>query len=335
MRWIAAVIVLLSARELTACSIGTFDPNRVMENTPVYSANGRFCAIVRWHDRIPDFGKRLAGELFNPDAESIGEPDVDAPKPVTIAFYESKTLLAEIPIDVDVVGDVLVSDSGRYFVVVQRPRGCGGWIIPDKPLLTIYKSNGSTVATRQLADFATPYDVIQLAHGTAAIEFALRPESGTREVIVISFPMSQTEIVERRVDIGSGALLDEKRPLFPEPRATVAPPSEPSSADFDPASPACVDAGAVKLDSTQFLARAVDQPLPLYPIVALKARISGFVRIEAVVSEKGQVLCTRHSRLPFGLDTAADEAVSHWIFKPMSVDGKRVRYRGEVVIRFK
>lgn len=329
MRWVVAVIVLLSARELAACVDGhVWDPNEVVENTPVYSANGRFCAIVRWNDGIPDFGNRLAGELFNPDAEPEAEP---APRSVVVpvGWYESKRLLTEIPVSVDVINDVLVSDSGRYLVAVNR-----GWPDVDAPLLTIYKSNGSRVATVNIGDVATRYDITQL-HGVADVEFALRPVSDTREVIVISFRVSPTEIAERRVDLTDGTLLDEKRPLFHPPQATVMPSSEGPRRDFDPESAACVDADAVMLASAEFLGRTLDAPLPPYPDLALRARVSGYVRVEAVVSEKGQVLCTRHSRLPFGIDAAADEAVRRWFFKPLSVNGKRVRFRGEMIFLFK
>jgi len=328
MRWVVAVIVLLSAGELAACNIGhIWDPNEVVENTPVYSANGRFCAIVRWDERIPDFGNKLAGELFNPDAEPDAEP---APRPVVvpIAWYESKRLLKEIPESIDAVSAVLVSDSGRYLVAVNR-----GWAATFSPLLTIYKSDGARIAAVEIGDVVTPYDLTQLDRNR--VEFALRPVSDTREVIVISFPVSPTEIVERRVDITDGALLDEKRPLFRPPQATVMPSSEGPRRDFDPDSPDCADADAVTLESAQFLGRTLDAPLPTYPLIALKAHVGGFVRVEAVVSEKGEVLCTRHSRFPFGIDAAADEAVRRWTFEPMRANGKRVRFRGEMIFQFK
>jgi len=331
MRWTAAVIVLLSARELAACSISSGGLNGVLENRPVCSANGRFCAIARWHEGVPDFGSRVADERpFDPDAEPPPRRHT-----VTTALYESRTLLAEIPVDVDAAGDMLVSDSGQYLVATRDPGArCGDWPDAADPLITIFKSNGSRVAALTLGDVATPYDVMKVR--LADVGFALRPESDTRELIVISFAVSNTETVERRVDLATGALLDEKRPIFPPPRITATPSPDTPKRELEPASAGdCVDADALNVESTRFLARVIDGPLSQsYPIVAMKARISGFVRVEALVSEKGQVLCTRHSRLPFGLDIAADAAVRTWTFEPMSINGKRARYRGDVLIHF-
>jgi len=46
---LAALLILLGASPVAACSMRNLDPNDLVENTPVYSANGRFCVVVRWN----------------------------------------------------------------------------------------------------------------------------------------------------------------------------------------------------------------------------------------------------------------------------------------------
>ncbi|MDQ3280050.1 MAG: hypothetical protein M3Q69_01410 [Acidobacteriota bacterium] len=56
MRYAIAIVgMLLAASRGWACSIAPYDPDAMLENEPVCSANGRFCAIARWDERLPDF----------------------------------------------------------------------------------------------------------------------------------------------------------------------------------------------------------------------------------------------------------------------------------------
>src|SRR5947207_11762248 len=112
---VAAILGLFVASEIFACSAKNWDPSELVENTPVYSANGRFCVVVRWYPGVADFKSARAGDIA--DAVAADE------KSLTAAFYEGRRLVAEIAIDRGLFGDVLVADSGRYLVVV---RGLGG-----------------------------------------------------------------------------------------------------------------------------------------------------------------------------------------------------------------
>jgi TonB family protein len=64
------------------------------------------------------------------------------------------------------------------------------------------------------------------------------------------------------------------------------------------------------------------------------ARIRGVVRVEVIVSESGEVLCTRNSGFPFGLDQAAVEAARRWKFRPFIVSGHPVKAVGEILFHF-
>jgi hypothetical protein len=58
------------------------------------------------------------------------------------------------------------------------------------------------------------------------------------------------------------------------------------------------------------------------------------VLVDVVVSETGNVLCTRHSALPFGVAEAANAAAKQWEFEPYVVDGKAVKFGGELLFHF-
>jgi TonB family protein len=99
-----------------------------------------------------------------------------------------------------------------------------------------------------------------------------------------------------RVSLATARRVEPLRDLYPSPRTWVT-------------------------ASRQMLARAVERPLPVYPAVAWKARISGATTIEVVVSEQGRVLSSRVMRpFPFGIDAAAQEAARRWTFTPQQAE---------------
>jgi protein TonB len=65
---------------------------------------------------------------------------------------------------------------------------------------------------------------------------------------------------------------------------------------------------------------------PVYPPLALKARIGGIVVLRVLVSETGQPLEVQVARkAPAGLDGAAVAAVRRWTFTPPRENGVPVR----------
>jgi len=73
--------------------------------------------------------------------------------------------------------------------------------------------------------------------------------------------------------------------------------------------------------SKQLLARAVGRPLPQYPPVAVKARVSGSTLLEIVVSAEGRVISSRVLRaMPWGIDAAAQQAAHRWTFTPQHAE---------------
>jgi len=97
----------------------------------------------------------------------------------------------------------------------------------------------------------------------------------------------------------------------------------------EPAPPARLKVGGVVQ-----MAKAVSRPLPKYPALALQARISGIVRVEAVIGADGVV---RNLRVTSGhplLIPAAVEAVRQWRFQPTLLNGVPVEVETQLDVVF-
>jgi TonB family protein len=351
-------MVVSMTSSVFACSMSNIDPNEMLENEPVYSANGLFCVIVRWQPAIPDFTKVRAGTVLSMDqpvddlviegivpasTEMAGEGPPPPSQTVTAALYQlgghSRVLLRELSLDVDYAREVFVSDSGRYVMAFEGlGRGCGGSAIPDDPFLAIYRSDGSRIAALKVSDFLNPYDIWQSGRG---VHVALRSESESREVAVLQFPAPPDDrgprFEERRVALDTGALLDPRADIFPVPHAYA----EPYAAAFPDGMNrdlrmdcAATSVAPIPVLSVDFFHRALFAPLPPFPTVAYKARIRGTIWVRFLVSEQGEVLCVRAKEMPFGLTEAAVTTARQWRFRPYLVDGHPVPMTGELRFEF-
>jgi Gram-negative bacterial TonB protein C-terminal len=323
-RIVIAAFLVLAAEQVAACSMKSWEPDELVENTPEVSANGRFQAVVRWYEHIPDFKTARAGE----PRENTSRRET-----VVAALYEGRRKIAELPLHAPSTGQVLISDSGRYLIATNTGRACGGFPRSDDTVVTIYRNDGARIGTLTYADVLSASDAAQMGFGFGGIEhFGLRQERDGREVVVLTFDKG-----ERRIDVATGALLDERRNMYPVPRVFVTPVRATDSPRlYQPISPECsaAFAEAAYLGSERFFSHAVDMPLPPFPVVAMKAKIRGPIRLELLVSETGDVLCMRRSSLPFGIDQAADDSVPRWKFTPYVVDGRAAKFAGELVLRF-
>jgi len=327
--WVT-ILMLLAVREVAACSALSWDPDRLLENEVVSSANGRFRAVVRWNEGVPDFMSKHAGDVV-PDGERPPRTSV------TVALYES-TLLAEIPMDIDRVDDVFISDSGRYLVALERlSHACYNRAAPDDPFVTVYTAEGALIGSLTGRDVLGSWDSWPVLSWQDSVVYELRQESDSREVFVVKIPTSDTKWVERRIDVATAAPLDPKIDIFPKPRVYATPVDVPPR-DYLPPPADCAAAfeapDVVHMQSRHFYARAVFGPVPVFPDVMLKARVRGPVIVDVVVSEDGDVLCTRASQLPFGGTQAASNAARRWRFTPMTIDGRRVKFAGELLFQF-
>jgi len=90
-----------------------------------------------------------------------------------------------------------------------------------------------------------------------------------------------------------------------------------------------------QVESPPVLMRKVD---PKYPPLALKSNAGGTVTVNALISEKGDVLRTeilRGVKDGYGLESAAETAIRLWKFRPARKDGVNVRVWKAFDITFK
>lgn len=111
----------------------------------------------------------------------------------------------------------------------------------------------------------------------------------------------------------------------------VAPPPPPPP----PPKPAAAPAPArIHVGGQVEAAKLIDQVTPQYPHLAAEARISGVVRLKAVISSDGRIRdLTLISGHPL-LVPAAMNAVKKWVYQPTVLNGKPVEVDTEIDVTF-
>jgi protein TonB len=79
----------------------------------------------------------------------------------------------------------------------------------------------------------------------------------------------------------------------------------------------------------------ISTPQPIYPAVALAAKIEGVVVIDAVIDEQGNIVRAKVVDGPPLLVGAALAAVTHWKYEPTYLDGQAVEIETHVDVRFR
>ena len=279
---------------MPACEIILPGPTDVVENPKTYSANQRYCVVLREYERLADFKEDMLANVTDPETGS------ESPRTtITAALYEmngeSHRLISEMKLDVDASRFLLVSDSGKYVIAIQPLVGgfCARQAsVPDDPIVTISTAEGSRAGRLKANDVFTDQDVLTLVNDLFPdIDFKLEQDGEGRELVVISVDQG---IATRHIDVATARLLDAKREIFPSPRVYAT-------------------AGA---GSETLFSRAFAGPLPAFPPIMIKARVRGVAGVHIVVSENGDVVeATVIKPLAFGSDAAALEAVKHWKFR--------------------
>jgi protein TonB len=80
--------------------------------------------------------------------------------------------------------------------------------------------------------------------------------------------------------------------------------------------------------------RLVRRIEPIYPEIARQARVAGIVILEATTDATGRVQAVRILRSIPLLDEAAVDAVRHWVYEPMIVNGRPRGVAFSVTVRF-
>lgn len=82
-------------------------------------------------------------------------------------------------------------------------------------------------------------------------------------------------------------------------------------------------------------ARIVTQVMPVYPAPARKARISGTVRLEAVIGRDGMIQSLQVISGHPWLAQAALDAVRQWVYRPTLLNGEPVEVLTQIDVNFK
>ncbi len=124
---------------------------------------------------------------------------------------------------------------------------------------------------------------------------------------------------------GVFSVLDTNTAFSPKPAPPQPPPSKPTPA----VTPRLKIGGMVQA------AKILRQARPIYPPLARQARVSGVVRLEAVISRGGtveslQVLSGHPLLVPAALD-----AVRQWLYQPTLLNGDPVEVLTQIEVNFK
>jgi protein TonB len=81
--------------------------------------------------------------------------------------------------------------------------------------------------------------------------------------------------------------------------------------------------------------QAIRRVQPLYPPIALSARIVGPVQIEVVIDENGNVISTVVVQGHPLLQQAALDAARQWKFRPTLLNGEPIKVTGVLIFNFR
>ncbi|MGO9263056.1 MAG: TonB family protein [Bryobacteraceae bacterium] len=111
------------------------------------------------------------------------------------------------------------------------------------------------------------------------------------------------------------------------PRDT--PPPSPVKKEVKPLAPR-----RIKVEGAAQQAMVISQPRPLYPPLAIQARIEGVVELNAIIGKDGTVQDLTVARgHPFLVQSAVD-AVKQWRYRPTLIDGEPVEVQTTIDVNF-
>lgn len=113
------------------------------------------------------------------------------------------------------------------------------------------------------------------------------------------------------------------------PSAAPPPPPPPKKEEVKAATPQ-----RIKVGGNVQSAKLVRQPRPVYPPLAKQARISGVVKLSAIISKDGTI---QHLEVISGhplLVPAALEAVKQWVYQPTLLNGEPVEVQTQIDVNF-
>jgi len=137
-------------------------------------------------------------------------------------------------------------------------------------------------------------------------------------------PVSPPQPVEPIKGEGIEGSKETKLPPSEEPKEPKLPPKEEIK-----------EGDLVPIGPDVSMPEAIKKTLPSYPLAAKKVGIEGLVILQALISEKGDVIDIKPLRGNQILMDAAVEAVKNWKFKPATKNGIKVKIWYTITIPFK
>jgi TonB family protein len=290
-----------------------------------------------------------------PPPSPPGEPALSGTGPrIRVAEAKSSSPAA-------LIGGLLaaVAIAGGIYAISRRPSGAPGMLGPAKeaarpPTPTLLPELQPTIAgpTTGMTEEQFREEVSRrVALETQRLEADMRSRSAPTPARLAGGPVgrptafsgilvapvatslpypTRAPVVAQAAPLPSPTSAPERPPPTPAPAVAVAAAPGPVSvaaASDPPAAPAAIREGSLmaieEIDTPPRIATLVK---PVYPPLALKARIGGLVVLRVLVSEKGQPQEIQVVRkAPAGLDEAAVSAVRRWTFTPPLEAGVPVR----------
>jgi protein TonB len=112
----------------------------------------------------------------------------------------------------------------------------------------------------------------------------------------------------------------------------VTTPPRPTPVVKQPAAPPSVQ--RIKVGGKVQEGKLISGPRPVYPQLAITARIEGTVVLDAVIARDGSIIGLRAVHGHPLLIPAALAAVQHWIFRPTTLNGEPVEVATEIEVNF-
>jgi protein TonB len=134
---------------------------------------------------------------------------------------------------------------------------------------------------------------------------------------------------------GSAAFQGSSDGVFGLVPTEVAPPPKPTPPQIPSQRTEAAPPSRVRIGGIVQAARILRQVRPIYPPLARQARISGDVRLEAVISRDGTVASLQVISGHPLLAPAAVEAVRQWLYRPTTLNGEPVEVLTQIEVHFK
>ena len=132
---------------------------------------------------------------------------------------------------------------------------------------------------------------------------------------------------------------DEPEPIVEEAVEYIETEVERADTEFfisgPPSGPPVIDQGPMRVGGEIQAPTKLVNVVPEYPELARRARLEGYVILEATIDREGNVVNVNVLRgLGLGLDEAARTAVSEWKYTPTTYNGRPVEIKMNITVVF-